>query len=389
MAKLDTTLNLQELLVKCFEEKDPLLSMLDWLCTEFMEVETSMKLSANKHEHTSLRTNYRCGYRTRRFDTRLGTIYLLVPKIRKGGYIPFFVKDRQRSEVALIKLIQESYINGVSTRKIEKLALALGIENISSSQVSNLTKGLDLQIQEFRNRSLTNKSYPILFIDALYEKVRFDNEVLSMAMIVVCGIDDAGKREILAVEPMLEESKTSYLEVFRKLEERGLHKPKLIISDAHKGLVSAIHENFTQVLWQRCKVHFMRNILSHIPHKSKNHFAAQLKEIWLAPTKELALKRAKQLIDEYETKFSKAIEILEAGLESSLSFYSFPDIDHRKLSSTNMLERLNREIRRRTRSINIFPSQESYLRLVCSFLIEYSEDWGKKGFINNKNLNND
>lgn len=375
MAQGKNTTDFGGLLFQFMGAQDPMLSMLDWLCSQMMEAEVSGKLGAQKHEQSEERTSHRCGFRPRRLDTRLGTMYLLVPKVRNGGYIPFFVTERKRSEAALIQVVQEAFVQGVSTRKMEKLAKSLGIEGISRSQVSEMTKGLNDQAEEFRNRPLTAGSYPVLWVDALYEKVRYSGRVVSMAILLVCGVNDEGKREVLAIEPMLEESRESYKQLFEKLKERGLSNPALIVSDAHKGLVAAIGECFPGVSWQRCKVHFMRNILVHVPHREKARFAGLLKGIWLTTDLETARQRAQELADEYRTKCPKAVETLEAGLEDALTFLSFPSLDSRKVSSNNMLERLNKEIRRRTRVVGIFPNPESYLRLVTVYLMEYSEDW--------------
>ena len=288
---------------------------------------------------------------------------------------PFFVSDRKRSEAALIQVVQEAFVNGVSTRKMERLAKSLGIENLSRSQVSNMAKGMDEQVEAFRNRPLTESRYPVLWVDALYEKVRYDGHVVSMAILLVCGVNEAGAREVLAVEPMLEESQESYSQLFEKLKKRGLQTPSLMISDAHAGLVAAIRRSFPGTSWQRCKVHFMRNIMAHIPHREKEAFAGKLKQIWLAPDAETARRRAAILAEEYENRFPDAIRILEDGLDDSLQFFAFPALDSRKISSTNMLERLNKEIRRRTRVVGIFPNPRSYLRLVTTYLMEYAEDW--------------
>ena len=375
MARKNHTINLTELLLQCMAQPDPMLSMLEWLGSELMEAEVSQQLGAEKGERSGSRSGYRCGYRPRRLDTRMGTMYLMVPKVRQGGYIPFFVTERKRSEAALIQVVQEAFVQGVSTRKMEKLARSLGIENMSRSQVSEMTKGLNEQVDSFRNRSLSQRLYPVLWVDALYEKVRMDGRIVSMAILVVCGVDEHGQRDILAVEPMLEESEDTYLLLFRSLQERGLRIPRLVISDAHSGLVAAIRKGFSGASWQRCKVHFMRNILAHVPHKEKNAFAQQLKAIWLAPTREQAYRRAEDLCQQYERRFPKAIRCLEAGLEDSLAFYAFPQLDARKISSTNVLERLNREIRRRTNVVGIFPNPEAYTRLVTTYLMEYAEDW--------------
>lgn len=387
MAQGKNSTSLTELLLKCMSEPDPMLSMLEWLCAQLMEAEVSGIVGAEKNVHCPERKAYRCGYRPRRLDTRMGTMYLMVPKVRNGGYVPFFVTERKRSEAALIQVVQEAFVQGVSTRKMEKLARSLGIENLSRSQVSEMTKGLNDQVREFCSRSLADTRYPVIWTDALYEKVRFDGRVISMAVFIVCGVNEQGRREVLAVEPMLEESKESYSQLFQSLRRRGLKTPSLVVSDANKGLAAAIQENFPGASWQRCKVHFMRNILAHLPQKEKKSFAAQLKEIWSAPTAELARRRAEDLAGQYGKRFPKAIEILMEGLEDSLAFYAFPELDARKISSTNMLERLNKEIRRRTNVVGIFPNPDSYLRLVATYLIEYAEDWSvSRAYLNPKSI---
>src|SRR5690554_4774695 len=374
MAYHKNTVSLEKMLLKFLGEPDPMLSMLEWLCHKLMEVEVENKLGAGKGEHSPKRTGYRSGTRVRRFDTRMGTMYLLVPKVRKGGYIPFFVTERKRSEQALIQVVQEAFVNGVSTRKIERLARSLGIESISASQVSQLNKELSQQIEEFRNRPLAS-TYPVIWIDALYEKIRDNCRVCNMAVHVVCGINLDGKREILAVEPMYEESEASYTALFDNLKKRGLQNVWLAVSDAHQGLIAAIQKSFVGCSWQRCKVHLMRNILAHIPAKEKESFAARLKQIWQQPDYKSAKRYAELLIEEYQTRFPKALEVLENGLEDSLQYYEFPEIDPRKISSTNVLERLHKEIRRRSKVVGIFPSMDSYIRLISCYLIEYAEDW--------------
>lgn len=374
MAYHKDTINLEKMLLKFIGEPDPMLSMLNWLCHKMMEVELETKLGAAKGEHSKTRKGYRSGTRVRRFDTRMGTMYLVVPKVRKGGYVPYFVTEKKRSEQALIKVVHEAYINGVSTRKIERLAKKLGIDSISASQVSEINKELNDQVQEFRTRKLES-TYPIIWVDALYEKIRDGRKVRNMAVHVVCGINLEGKRDILAIEPMYEEAEATYTALFNNLKERGLEEVWLVVSDAHRGLINAIQKSFPGCSWQRCKVHFMRNILAHIPASEKEIFAAKLKQIWRQPDYESAIRYANSIIDEYENKFPKAIETLEEGLEDSLQYYEFSEIDSRKISSTNILERLNKEIRRRTRVVGIFPSMSSYIRLVSCYLIEYSEDW--------------
>jgi len=364
-------------LLQFITEPDPFLAMLKWVMTEMMRIEAEAKVGATKGKHTSGRATYFSGVRARRVDTRLGTVYLLVPKVRKGGYIPFFISERRRSEQALIAVVQEAFINGVSTRKIERLARAMGIENISASQVSEFNKDLDAQVADFRTRPLAEE-YPFLWIDALYQKVRVEGRVISVAVMIACGVNQAGTREILAVEPMFDESEDSWRVFFRKLKGRGMKRTALCVSDAHAGIQAAVRKEWLGASWQRCKVHFMRNILAKVSHREKGRFAAHLKQIWLEPDKKSARRAATALIEDYEKRYPEAIRCLEEGLEDSLSFYDFPEVDKKRISSTNGQERLNMEIRRRSRVVGVFPSLESYVRLTICYLVEYAEDWGSE-----------
>ena len=350
MACIQDTASFEKMLPRFVSEPDPMLSMLEWLCHKLMEVEVDTKVGASKGEHANGRSGYRSGTRVWRFDTRMGTMYLLVPKVRKGGYVPFFVAEKKRSEQAFIQVIHEAFINGVSTRKIDHLAKSLGIESISTSQISQINKELNEQVEEFRRRRLA-PTYPGIWIDALYEKIRVGHRICNMAVHVACGINLDGKREILAVEPMYEESKASYTALFDNLKARGLQTVWLAVSDAHQGFVAAVQESFLGCSWQRCKVHFMRNILAHV-----ERFAARLKQIWQQPDSRSARAYANHLIQEFADHFPKAVEILENGLEDFIQYYEFPEIDTQKISSTNILERLNKEIRRRSRVVEHFPA---------------------------------
>jgi len=295
MAYQNSTLSFEQMLLQFMSEQAPMLSMLQWLCEQLMEAEVSAKIKAQKSERTDSRQGYRSGYRVRRFDTRMGTMYLFVPKLRKGGYVPFFVTEKSRAEAALIQVIQEAYIQGVSTRKIRKLASRLGIESISRGQVSQITRELNDQVEAFRNRPL-KKTYPVLWVDALYEKIRYDHRIVNMAVQVVIGMDEEGKRDILAVQPMQEESEATYKSLFDHLKSRGVEDVWLVVSDAHKGLAKAIKESFIGCSWQRCKVHFMRNILAHLPSREKESFASRLKQIWLQPDYTTAMNYADSFI---------------------------------------------------------------------------------------------
>ena len=246
-------------------EEDPMLAMLKWMTEKLMEAEAANKVGANKNEHSSSRTTHFSGYRPRRFDTRMGTMYLMVPKLRKGGYIPFFITEKKRAEQALISVVQEAYINGVSTRKIERIAKEMGIDGISASQVSQINKGLNEQVEAFRSRVL-QKEYPFIWVDALYEKIRSNGRVISTAIMIAYGVGMDGKREVLAIEPFYSESNESWRAFFKKLKARGLQKCALVVSDAHQGIQNAVKNELTGCSWQRCKVHFMRNILAWTLH---------------------------------------------------------------------------------------------------------------------------
>lgn len=374
MTKTKDTTFFENKLLEFITESDPLFAMMQWLTEQLMEIEVSKKANAKKGVHSAERKTYRCGTRLRRFDTRLGTMYLLIPKLREGGYVPFFVTEKKRSEQALIEVIQEAWVNGISTRKIDRLAKSLGIENISASQVSEINKGLDEMVATFRTRRL-EAEYPVLWIDALYEKIRDNNQTKNKAIMVVKGINLEGMQQILAVEGFEDETEENYRSLFSSLKARGLEKVWLCVSDAHKGLQNAIRKEFLGSSWQRCKVHFMRNILARVSQKDKLIFASKLKQIWMQPDRESAISYCRSIVQQYEDVFPEAIGILEDGLEDSLQFYSFQEIDSRKISSTNTIERLNKEIRRRSSVVGIFPSTESYIRLLCTYLMEYEEDW--------------
>jgi len=370
----DNTTLFKKVLSEFVLEDDPLLSMLKWTMDQMMRIELENKLGAKKGEHSVSRKGHLSGYRPRRFDTRLGTVYLLVPKVRKGGYVPFFVTERKRSEQALMSLVKEAYVNGVSTRKVERLAQELGIENISASQVSQINKGLDEHVETFRNRPLQS-AYPFVWVDALYEKVRdYDGKVVSTAVMIAYGVNMQGVKEILAIEPFANESKGTWKLFFEKLRQRGLKHIALLISDAHEGIQAGFKEVYRGG-WQRCKVHFMRNILAHVSPRAKKEVAADLKRIWLQDTLEHAKEVVAGWLTKYGVHFPEAAETLKRGLEDSLQFYHYPQISKARISSTNVLERINREARRRSRVIAIFPSKESYLRLITSYLMEYTEDW--------------
>ncbi len=365
----------EKLLVSFCQEEDPMKEMLQWMTNQLMEIEVNnLKTKAEKGEHSDSRKTYRNGYRVRRWDTRLGTIYLTIPKVRYGGYQPFFLVNKQRSEAALMSVIQECWINGVSTRKMQRVFKSFGIENISAGQVSNVTRELDTEVTRFRNQPITDQ-YPVIWIDALYEKIREDGKVASKAIMVAMGINGEGRKEILAIEPMGNESTDTWGLFFEKLKARGLQQVGLVVSDAHKGIQAALKTNFLGTSWQRCKVHFMRNILARIPHKHKARIGKQLSLIFNQENYDQAKLVALEVIQKFNDQFPDAMEVLSDGLEDAIQFFNFEELPYGRTSSTNHLERLNLEIRRRSNVVGIFPSTDSFLRLIGSYLLEYQADW--------------
>jgi transposase-like protein len=373
----------EKLLVGFCQEADPMKEMFEWMANQLMEIEVNnLKTLAEKGQHSQDRKTHRNGYRVRRWDTRLGTIYLTIPKVRAGGYQPFFLVNRQRSEAALMSVIQECWINGISTRKMMRVFKSFGIEDISASQVSQVTKELDDEVSQFRQAPLS-KSYPVVWIDALYEKIRDNQKVTTKAIMIAMAINAEGQKEILAIEPMDDESKETWSLFFEKLKSRGLDQIGLLVSDAHKGIQSALKTAFLGTAWQRCKVHFMRNILARIPHKHKEMIGKQLSHIFNQANYSDAKQTAKEVIAKFSSQFPDAINVLDDGLEDALQFFHFEELPKGRTSSTNHLERLNREIRRRSSVVGIFPSTQSFLRLIASYLFEYQADWTTgKAYIN-------
>lgn len=306
MARLNDGEYFCRMLLSCLGP-EPLLKMLHWLAERLAEMEAEQKVGAEKGKYTADRTtDHFSGTRVRRFDTRLGSMYLLIPKLRRGGFTPFFVTERKRAEAALIDVVHEAFVNGVSTRKIEHLAKALGVENLSASQVSEINKGLDEQVEAFRGRPLAAE-YPVIWVDALYEKIRDDGKVISEAILVIYGVNLEGKREILAVEPMYEESEASWGSVFESLKARGLQRVWLVVADAHRGIQNASRRHFLGSTSQCCKVHLMRNILSRVSHKDKKSFAEQLKQIWVQPDHKSAGKTDRIFMAEYRHMYLDAM----------------------------------------------------------------------------------
>jgi putative transposase len=374
------------------DSNDALRNLLAGALNDVMHQEVVAQLNAQAYERNDDRVGYRNGTRSRRFDTRMGTLDLDIPRTRgtESSYTPSFLTHHERCEAALVSLVHEAYINGVSTRKIQKLVDALGIKSLSKSQVSELNKQLDERVREFRERRLT-AAYPYLLFDAVYEKIRFEGRSQSHAVVIAYGVTEQGTRELIGVEIVDTESHESWSGFFRKLQARGLHGAKLVISDAHAGLKKAIAEVLLGTTWQRCKVHFMRNVLAAVPKAHKDAVAADLKRIFQHdPEKKKkpdelrkdAMAVVDAVFEKYGERHSRAMQILLDGIEDALAYLDFPSEHAAKISSTNPIERINREIRRRTRVVGVFPSVASAMRLIGMVLLEQTEDWeAQRGYM--------
>jgi transposase-like protein len=304
----------------------------------------------------------------------VGTIELQIPKLRTGSYFPTWLEPRKRSEQALVAVVAEAYVNGVSTRKVEALVQALGIASLSKSEVSRLCASLDDQVEAFRTRRL-DAAYPYLWLDARYEKVREDHRVVSMATVVAYGVRADGVREVLGLDIGLSEDVGFWREFAQGLVARGLRGVKLVISDAHRGLQQAIREVFVGASWQRCRVHLMRNLLVHVPKAAQAMVAATVRSIFEQADVGAAKRQLRQVIASLEGRFPKVVAILEEAEEDIFAYYHFPAEHRRQIASTNPLERLNKELKRRSAVVGIFPNRAAVLRLFGALLIEQADEW--------------
>jgi transposase-like protein len=351
---------------------DPIRAMAEMITDFVMEAEVTAKIGAEPHQRSDERTGYRNGHRERRWDTRLGSLKLQVPKLREGGYVPSFIEHRKRSEQALISVIQEAVVQGVSTRKIETVLAEFGIAGVSAGQVSQLCAGLDEKVQQFRERRLGESRY--VWVDAIYEKVREDERVESMAVVIATGVNPQGRREVLGVDVMPTETEEGWSQFFKTLKERGLSGVRLVISDAHGGLKNAVRK-VLKAEWQRCKVHFYRNVLVHVPKRSQAEVSEAMKAVFVQRDEKSARAKAAEVVQQFQNRYAKAMEIFEAGIDDVLSYLHYPSAHRVRVSSTNPIERVNLEIRRRTRVIGIFPHRGACLRLIGMLLVEIHEDW--------------
>jgi len=369
---IPTLSELQQLLMNGDEKF--LREMLSRMLNVMMELEVSAQNGATKHERTGERKAYRNGTRERKLASGVGEVNLKIPKLRSGeSYYPSFLEPRRMVDKALVSVIQEAYINGVSTRKVDKLVEDLGLK-IDKSAVSRLCKELDEGINAFRNRPLEGE-YPYVWLDATFPKVREGGRVQNMAFVVAIAVDDDGTRHILGFDIGMSENGDFWTDFLRSLVERGLKGVKLVISDAHTGLKSAISSVLLGATWQRCRVHCMRNILCHVSHKQQGMVAAMVRTIFAQESLEDAKKQLRNVVSQLEVHFPKAMEVLENAENEILSFMEFPKAHQPQIYSTNPLERLNKEIRRRSNVVSIFPNRESVIRLIGSVLMEQQDEW--------------
>ncbi len=355
-------------------EADFLQEGVRWLVQELMEAEVSAQIGAGRYERTDERATQRNGDRTRPWDTRVGTMQLAIPKLRTGSYFPRWLEARKRGEQALISVVAEAYVQGVSTRKVEALVQTLGIAGISKSEVSRMVASLDAQADAFRTRRLDG-DYPYIWVDARYEHVREDHRVQSMAVVIAYGVRADGVREVLGLDVGLREDVVVWREFLQGLVARGVRGVKLVISDAHVGLKQAIKEVFLGAAYQRCRVHFMRNLLARVPKSAQAMVAATVRTIFDQPDRQTAEAPLLQVVEALEGRFPAVTQLLLDAEGEILTFYDFPLEHRRQVHSTNPLERLNKELKRRSAVVGIFPNRRAVLRLFGALLAEQNDEW--------------
>jgi len=355
------------------EGLDFLRESLSWVVQQLMEVEVSELIGAERGERApEERLTQRNGYRPRRWDTRAGELELAIPKLRRGSYFPSFLEPRRRSEQALVAVVQEAYVAGVSTRKVDQVVESLGLR-ISKSEVSRICQGLDEQVEAFRGRPLEGR-YPYLWLDAKVEKVRDGGRVVRKCLVLAYAVHESGYREVIGLDVGEAETEAFWRSFLRSLVERGLAGVQLVVSDAHAGLKKAIG----QVLgcpWQRCTVHFLRETLGHARREQQPMLAALLRPIFNAESGQAARELVGDALERLREPLPKVTALLEEAEEDLLAFYAFPSDHWRKLRSTNPLERFNREIGRRTDVVGIFPNDRALIRLAASVVIEQNDEW--------------
>jgi putative transposase len=356
------------------EDRDFLKELLHEVIQEVLEAEMNDALGAQKGERTGDRLGYRSGYYPRALITRVGKLELRVPQDRQGRFSTEVFERYQRSEKALVSALAEMYVQGVSTRKVKAITEELCGHSFSASAVSGVVKRLDEQLSQFAQRQL-EEAFAYVILDARYEKVRESGSIRSRAVLVAIGIDWEGRRQVLGVELANRESASSWKDFLLTLRQRGLRGVELVVSDDHAGLRKAIAEVLPEAVWQRCYVHFLRNALDHLPRKGDDDCLRELR--WLYDRRDVneARKDLAGWLKRWQDKYAKLCAWVEDNIGETLSFYSLPLGHHKHLKSTNMLERLNEEIKRRTRVVRIFPNEQSCLRLIRALAVETHENW--------------
>ena len=344
------------------------------LSQALMELEVTQRVGAERHERAAERTGQRNGYRERAWDTRVGTIELRVPRVREGGFIPSLLEPRKRAERALAAVVQEAYVQGVSTRRVDELVRALGMEGISKSQVSRLCGELDAEVERFRTRRLEGP-YPYAWLDATFVKVRDGGRVVSLAVVLAVGVRATGEREVLGLDVGPSEDGAFWLQFLRGLVARGLTGVELVISDAHHGLKGAIAAVLQGAAWQRCRVHFVRNALALVPKAAAQMVAATIRTVFVQPDADSARAQWRRVADGFRARFPRLAQLLDEAEADVLAYLTFPPQHWRQIWSNNPLERLNKEVKRRTDVVGIFPNAAAVIRLVGAVLAEQHDEW--------------
>jgi len=340
-----------------------------------MEAEVTAHLGAGYGERTPNRVTQRNGYRPRPWDTRVGTLELSIPKLRQGSYFPSLLEPRRRSERALLSVVQQAYVEGVSTRRVDELVKALGCEGISKSQVSRICQELDAVVEAFLSRPLDGGPYPYLWLDALTQKVREAGRIVNVSVVVATAVGGEGKREVLGIDVGTSEDSAFWLQFLRSLVARGLSGVQMVTSDAHRGLKDAIATMFSGAAWQRCRTHFMTNLLSRVPKRAQSAVATMVRTIYQQPSPEEVHAQHRRVVEQLQARFPMAAELLAEAGPDILAFTGFPVAHWRQIWSNNPLERLNKEIRRRTDVVGIFPNRSAIRRLIGAVLAEQHDEW--------------
>lgn len=367
-----TTIALADLVEKG-ADSDLLRDMIQYVAQRLMELDTEGLCAAAYAERSPERTNSRNGYRERLWQTRAGAVDLKIPKLRKGSYFPGFLEPRRAGEKALAAVIQEAYIQGVSTRSVDELVKAMGMSGISKSQVSRLCADIDERVNAFLNRPIEG-DWPYLWIDATYMKVREAGRIVSVAVIIAVGVNTDGVREVLGMAVGPSEAEPFWTSFLRSLTRRGLRGVKLVIADSHEGLKAAAAK-VLKATWQRCKVHFLRNALAHAGKGQRQMVLAMINTVFAQETLDAAIAQWRVVADQLRSKFPKLAAMLDRSEPDVLAYMSFPKAHRTQIHSTNPLERLNAEIKRRTDVVGIFPNDAAITRLVGALLLEQSDEW--------------